>query len=162
MNKAIIGGLGVVLTALSPALAATITAGNHVLEWSAGAVPIAIFTTGDGLETASAVDLRLSIAGGSPGPLIHSFGLDEPGALFEDSQFPFHTPFPRPGMPDPPAAEASGGVAEFSSPRPVSAVETLLAIVNIDTSGVDAAGGTWDWLLSNRWSGRTGLGQPPP
>ena len=151
MNKAMIGILVVVLLTVSPALAATITAGDHILQWSAGPTPIAIFTTGDGLETAFGVDLRVSIAGASPGPFIDSFSLDERGALFEDPQY--HAPFPHPQEdPGPQPTEATGTAADFrplSSPRLIRTNQTLLAVVYIDTSEVDAAGGTWDWLLSN-------------
>ncbi|MHC4181529.1 MAG: autotransporter-associated beta strand repeat-containing protein [Planctomycetota bacterium] len=153
MNKAIIGGMAALLLAASPTLAAKVkvTAGHHNLQWSAGPMPIPIFTTGSGMEMAFGVDLRVSIVGGSPGPFIDSISLDEPGTLFEDPEY--HLPFPDPQHdPGPQPTEALGLAADFrplSSPRVVPATQTLLAVVNIDTSQVGAAGGTWDWLLNS-------------
>ena len=152
MNKRIFTVLAAVLLAASPSRAATIVAGDYDLPWSAGPIAIPIYTIGDGVEGAFAVDLRLSIVGESPGPLIDSFSLDVPGALFAGAEY--HTPFPDPNSPSPPAAEATGGAADFreaSSPRVVPATQTLLALVNVDLSQVDAAqeGATWDWLLGN-------------
>ena len=115
---------------------------------------IVVNPSSHGTETAFAVDLRLSIVGDLPGPLIESFSLDEPGALFEDPQY--HTPYPLPDTPSPPAVEATGGAADFrplSSPRAVPAADTVLAVVNIDTSEVAAGGGAWSWLLSNSVGG---------
>ena len=122
------------LAAVSAGPAAVITAGDHVLPWSAGPVPIAIFTTGDGMETAFAVDLRLKIEGDSPGPLVDSFSLDRPGGLFEDPQY--HTPFPHPLGPSEPAAEATGGAADL---RPLSSPRKRMQIRETE-SAISASG----------------------
>ncbi len=158
MKTTIIGGLTVLLFAVSPVLAATVTAGSETFYWTVPWIDIPIMVSGDGTEQVSAVDLRVSIVGESPQPLFFIDSLHEDlvgvvptgatgmldvsGALFVGPQF--HTALKS----DATGTEATGGAADFSSPRTIPAGETLLAVLYIDTSTLTSKG-MWQLALSN-------------
>ncbi|MBN2475541.1 MAG: PEP-CTERM sorting domain-containing protein [Pirellulales bacterium] len=183
MNRVAIGGLMVLLLAVSPALAATISVGTHELlpgtAVGADSQVIGIWVEAeDGDPPIAGAVIEIQVGDGGPaaggttaGPRIVAVDVVSSGGVSDlpgnpervFSQHP-NTGNVGPGAIVPQVASVGTTLGESSPgvPAPGFVANGLLCTITLDTTGFTVDDGPWDLILSQTLNGATVLNEDTP